>query len=156
MGIAHRVQPGGDPLPLAARGVRGPRRPERGLGANVAVDRRRPAAVVARPAGGGQGHPRVVALDGRRHGVHPAALLGRREPLALPAEQPPDGVPVLGAAVRPQRLGQRAVGLEHRTRLRVPRAGLGLADRLDQHPVEVLAQDLVVAEGVVVVLDRAR
>ena len=155
-GHRDRVQPRGDPLPLASRRVRRPRRPERRLGTDVAVDRRGPAAVVARPAGRGQRDPRVVALDGRRHGVDPAALLGRGEPLALPAEQPPDRVPVLGAAVGAQRLGERALGLEHRARLRVPVAGRGLADRLDQHPVEVLAQDLVVAERVLAVLHRHR
>ena len=148
-----RVEPGGDALPLAPRGVRRARRPEHGLGADVAVDRGRPAAVVARPAGRREGDPRVVALDGGRDRVHPSGALGRRETLALAAEQPSDRHPVLGAAVRPQRLGERPVRLEDVARARVPGPRPGLADLLDQHPVEVLAQDLVVAEGAVVVLD---
>ena len=153
-GHGHRVEPGGDPLPLPARRVGGTRRPERGLGADVPVDGRRPAAIVAGPARGGQRDPGVVALDRGRHGVDPGRLLRGGQALALAAEQPPHGVPVLRAAVGAQRLGQGPVGFEHLARPRVPYPGLGLAERLDQHPVEVLAQDLVVAEGLVVVLHR--
>ena len=113
-----------------------------------------PPAVVAGPACSRQRHPRVVALDGRRERLDPAAGIARRQPLALATEQAPDLGPVLSPAVGAQGLGQGAVASSSRPAAAWRSLRRGLADLLHEHPVEVLAEHLVVAVCVAAILDR--
>ena len=122
------VQPRGEGDPLRPRGLCRARGPEARLRVGVGRERGRPPAVVSRPPRGRQRDPRVVALDGGRQLLDPAALAARRQPLALAAQQPPHGGPVLRAGVRAQRLGVGTLVLEQPAGPAVPRARRRLAD----------------------------
>ena len=158
--VARRARrPGLEPCPerlaLAMADERDRRRPEAALGPAERVERVRPAAFRPRPPGGRQLEPRLVADDRRRQALEP----GRRgigQSRALSAQQPANRGPVLGSAVRAQRLRGRLGLLEQRPGPGVAVAGRLLPHPVDEHPVEERPEDLVVAVRLVglVELDR--
>ena len=133
------------PAPARARPRRGrtPRAP-RPSGRRCAPGGPRPA----RPTGRGARWPAGSSSIQR-----PSRLAASRSP--SPAEQPPDARPSPRRGSRPAAPRRSApASSSSRPARAVAVAGRGLADLLDQHPVEVLAQDLVVAVRVAAVLDR--
>ncbi len=76
--------------------------------------------------------------------------------LALARGEPRDRLPVLGAALGADRVGERAPALEQRAGAAEPLARRGLADPLDELELEVAPQHLVVAVGAAFAIDGVR
>ena len=132
-------------------------RPGRGgaecsLGARVRLEGGGPAPLGARPSSGGEGEPRAVADQGGRQELQ-AQARSTGDLLAPIADQAGDGRPVLGPAVADECLGQGAAALQEVRRALVTPPGLGLADLLDEHPVQVRAEHLVVPERPLALVD---
>jgi hypothetical protein len=150
----ERVEPGGDRESLAAAGHAGLARAEERLGAPVRVHGLRPPALGPVPARGCQDEPRILDQQRRGKGVHPGALASRQA-LSVVVEEPVDRGPLLRTAERGDCLGDRAIGLQQLAGPAGARPGAGLADQLDEHPLEVAPKDFVVAVRALVV-DRNR
>jgi hypothetical protein len=151
----HRIEPRRERQAFpSARGA-GLRRPERRLRSPIRLDRRRPATLGTRPPRGREGQPRAVTDE--RCGKQLESQARAAGDLFAPvADEARHGRPVLRPAVAHERLGQGTAPLEELGRPLVAPPGLGLTDLLDQHPVEVRAQDLVVSKRPLRLVERDR
>ena len=149
----HGVEPGREREPFAATCGPSRGRTKCRFGPGKRLKRDGPTALRACTASGGKREPGAVPHEGRRQQLQPQAGAARDLLAAIPDEAR-DGRPILCPAVANERLRERATPLEQARGALVANSRLGLADLLDEHAIEVRAQDLVIPVRALALVDH--